>query len=107
MRPTKFRAWMDSYPSPWSAAYAAYQHVQRLAAENARLSAEQAWVSSETPPDDESLVLLATSDGDVYPGYIDGGVWRYADAMPVSVLEVVAWRALPPGPPREPAACAD
>ncbi|MCA1857420.1 DUF551 domain-containing protein [Massilia oculi] len=48
-------------------------------------------------PDDDTLVLLATDDREVWPGYRDGDIWRSTDAMPVSE-RVTHWMHLPPAP---------
>ena len=50
-------------------------------------------------PDDDTLVLIALNDDDVWPGYRDGDVWRYVDAMPITVERVTHWMPLPPAPP--------
>lgn len=49
-------------------------------------------------PDDDILVLLALNDDDVWPGYRDGGTWRYVDAMPITGERVTHWMPLPAAP---------
>lgn len=49
-------------------------------------------------PDDDTLVLVALNDDDVWPGYRDGDVWRYVDAMPITVERVTHWMPLPAAP---------
>lgn len=49
-------------------------------------------------PDDDALVLLALNDDDVWPGYRDGGIWRYVDAMPITSERVTHWMPLPAAP---------
>lgn len=49
-------------------------------------------------PDDDTLVLLALNDDDVWPGYRDGDTWRYVDAMPITGERVTHWMHLPPAP---------
>jgi hypothetical protein len=56
---------------------------------------------AEAMPDDDVLVLLALNDDDVWPGFRDGDIWRYVDAMPIDVERVTHWMDLPPAPKRE------
>jgi hypothetical protein len=49
-------------------------------------------------PDDDTLVLLVLNDDDVWPGYRDGGIWRYVDAMPITSERVTHWMPLPAAP---------
>lgn len=49
-------------------------------------------------PDDDTLVLLALNDDDVWPGYRDGDTWRYVDAMPITDERVTHWTHMPPAP---------
>lgn len=49
-------------------------------------------------PDDDTLVLLALNDDEVWPGYRDGDIWRYVDAMPITGEHVTHWMHLPPAP---------
>lgn len=58
-----------------------------------------AWIDAAAAlPDDDTLVLLALSDGDVWPGYRDGDTWRYVDAMPIIGERVTHWVHLPAAP---------
>jgi hypothetical protein len=52
----------------------------------------------ERLPDDSTLVLLALNDDDVWPGYRDGDIWRYVDAMPIAVERVTHWMPMPSHP---------
>lgn len=52
-------------------------------------------------PDDDTLVLIALNDDDVWPGYRDGDAWRYLDAMPITVERVTHWMHLPAAPTRQ------
>jgi hypothetical protein len=54
-------------------------------------------------PDDDTLVMLALNDDDVWPGYRDGDIWRYVDAMPITAERVTHWGALPTPPSTSPA----
>jgi hypothetical protein len=57
------------------------------------------WIPvSERLPDDETLVLIALNDDDVWPGFRTGGTWRYVDAMPITVERVTHWMHMPPAP---------
>lgn len=49
-------------------------------------------------PDDDTLVLLALNDDDVWPGYRDGDTWRYVDAMPIRSERVTHWMPMPAPP---------
>lgn len=49
-------------------------------------------------PDDDTLVLLALNDDDVWPGYRDGDIWRYMDAMPITIERVTHWMPMPAAP---------
>lgn len=90
-----FDAWVVTFQDLRLAARAAFDHVQQLLKENAELREAAQWHGANQQPDSDILVLVETSDNEVYPGYLDGDVWRYADGMPVSILEVVAWRYMP------------
>jgi hypothetical protein len=64
-------------------------------------SAPDSWISvAERLPDDDTLVLLALSDEEVWPGVRDGDVWRYADATPIESAQVTDWMDLPAAPKR-------
>lgn len=58
---------------------------------------------TERLPDDETLVLLAFSDDEVWPGFRDGDVWRHVDATPIESAQVTDWMDLPAAPKRSPA----
>jgi hypothetical protein len=49
-------------------------------------------------PDDKLLVLVALNDDDVWPAYRDGDIWRYVDAMPITVERVTHWTRFPAHP---------
>lgn len=93
-----FDAWLITFQDARQAARAAYDRAEQLASENAVLREQSTWQPAGTlpPVDADLLVLLETSDGEVYPGFADGERWYYADGVPVSSVEVVAWRHLPP-----------
>lgn len=52
-------------------------------------------------PDDSTLVLIALNDDDVWTGYRDGDIWRYADAMPIVSERVTHWARMPDPPTEE------
>jgi hypothetical protein len=57
------------------------------------------WVNvAHQLPDDDTLVLLALNDDDVWPGYRDGDAWRYVDAMPITTERVTHWMHMPAAP---------
>lgn len=58
------------------------------------------WVPvAERLPDDEITVLLYTpvQRGDVWPGWREDGVWRWAGGEPVA-CEISHWSPMPKGP---------
>lgn len=55
-------------------------------------------------PDDSILVLIALDDDDVRAGFLDGDIWRYADAMPIEQERVTHWARMPDPPTAECAA---
>lgn len=55
---------------------------------------------AETTPDDGMIVLLNIGDYEsepVWPGYLEGGTWFWADASEVQ-SDVIAWAEMPVGP---------
>jgi hypothetical protein len=56
------------------------------------------WICAATPPDDEKLVLIALSDGEVWTGYRDGDAWRYVTADIIESARVTHWMDLPAAP---------
>lgn len=52
----------------------------------------------ERLPDDSTLVLIALNDDDVWTGYRDSDIWRYADAVPITKERVTHWMHLPAHP---------
>jgi hypothetical protein len=59
------------------------------------------WINvAASMPDDDVLVLLAISDKEVWPGFRDGDLWRYADAMVVTAT-VTHYMELPAAPEDE------
>lgn len=65
------------------------------------VAAPDGWISvADRLPDDDTLVLLALSDEEVWPGFRDGEVWRYVDATPIQSALVTDWMNLPPAPKR-------
>lgn len=60
-----------------------------------------AWIlAADQLPDDDTLVLVATSESEVWPAYRDGDIWRWGDAMPVATESVTHWMHLPAAPLR-------
>jgi len=49
-------------------------------------------------PDDDTLVLVALDDTEVWPGWRDGDIWRYLDAVPITSAGVTHWMHMPPAP---------
>jgi len=57
------------------------------------------WIApAKALPDDDALVLLVLNDDEVWPGYRDGDIWRYIDAMPIITERVTHWMPLPAPP---------
>jgi hypothetical protein len=67
-------------------------------AEQALALALATWTSAAIPPDDDTTVLLCFSDGEVWPGFRDSGLWRHFDATPIEPGRVTAWAHMPAGP---------
>lgn len=58
-----------------------------------------AWTPvTERMPDDETLVLIALNDDDVWTGFRDAGVWRYPDATLIAHERVTHWMPVPTMP---------
>ena len=58
-----------------------------------------AWIDAGAElPDDDTLVLLALNDDDLWSGYRDGDTWRYVDAMPITTERVTHRMHMPPAP---------
>lgn len=93
-----YDSWRISFQTGEQAARSAFERLAHLADENTRLRGAMAWACPSSPPDKEIAVQMALSDTSVQPGYLDGDVWRYADGMPVTVLEVMAWCHMAPAP---------
>ncbi len=56
------------------------------------------WTPTDlTLPDDEILVLVATTAGEVGTGFMDGDCWRWADAWRIRE-DVTHWADMPPHP---------
>lgn len=56
------------------------------------MTAATTWTPvAEGLPDDEILVQIALNDDDVWTGFRDGDIWRYADAMPITTERVTHW----------------
>lgn len=59
------------------------------------------WIAcSESMPDDDTSVLIAMADGEVWVGFHDDGQWRYASADPCGVA-VTHWMDFPDPPKGE------
>nr|WP_307742719.1 DUF551 domain-containing protein [Massilia varians] len=78
------------------------KHTDVLGAILARQEQEASkWVPvTEKLPDDDTLVLLALNDDEAWPGYRDGDIWRYVDAMPIANERVTHWMKMPAVPAR-------
>ena len=50
-------------------------------------------------PDDETTVLIALDDGEVWTGYVDGDQWLYVTGDPMEA-KVTHWQHLPCPPLR-------
>jgi hypothetical protein len=62
-------------------------------------AASQTWTKvSVSLPDDEITVLLAFTDGEVWPGYKDGDRWRDLSGIPVGMDRITHWMDMPAGP---------
>lgn len=90
-----FTSWLLTFQDARQAARAAYDRANELAAELAKVREDTEWHTDGSHPDADALVLMHLADDEVYPGYFDGAIWRYADGMPVSSHEVLAWRQFP------------
>src|SRR5437763_9104026 len=53
---------------------------------------------AERLPDDDTLVLIALNDDDVWTGFRDGEIWRYVDSMPIAAERVTHWAHMPAHP---------
>lgn len=59
-------------------------------------STEMEWRdASVTLPDDEETVIIHTLDGDVWIGFVDGGIWRNVAFDEMTVLH---WMPFPQPP---------
>jgi hypothetical protein len=59
------------------------------------------WINTEERlPDDDTLVLAAFKDGEVWPCFREDGTWRYVTAEPVESNKVTYWMHMPAGPGR-------
>lgn len=78
------------------------KHTDALGAVMAQLEQEAPkWIPvAEKLPDDDTLVLLALNDDEAWPGYRDGDIWRYVDAMPIENERVTHWMKMPAVPAR-------
>lgn len=64
----------------------------------AELPAVAAWKRcADELPDEDTTVLIALEDGEVWTGFLDAGVWRYVSADPVDV-KVTHWMDFPEPP---------
>jgi hypothetical protein len=56
------------------------------------------WIATATQlPDDETAVLIALADGEVWTGYVMAGEWFYQSDDPIGV-EVTHWMDFPAPP---------
>jgi hypothetical protein len=78
---------------------ALYQQLAGLLARARRLLARRKWTPVVAGlPDDDTLVLIALNDDDVWTGFRDGDIWRYADGMPITKERVTDWMHMPAHP---------
>lgn len=49
-------------------------------------------------PDDDTLVLIALDDTEVWTGWRDGDIWRHLNAVPITAVRVPHWMHMPPAP---------
>ncbi len=57
------------------------------------------WTSTaDQLPDDDTMVLIALTDGEVWPGYLDGTTWRDTNAYPIEAARVGHWMHMPAPP---------
>jgi hypothetical protein len=49
-------------------------------------------------PDDDITVLLALTDGEVWPGYREGEIWRDTNGYPIETSRVAHWMHMPAPP---------
>ena len=62
------------------------------------MSASIQWVpAADVVPDDETTVLIALDDGEVWTGFKDGDDWRYVSADKVEAT-VTHWAHFPEPP---------
>lgn len=54
-------------------------------------------------PDDDTSVLMALSDDEVWQGYRDGDIWRDNLATPIAPERVTHWMHMPAAPGGAPA----
>jgi len=60
---------------------------------------QPAWTRCEDGlPDDDSTVLIAFDDGEVWTGYIVAGRWRYVSGELITAARVTHWMDLPEPP---------
>ena len=52
-------------------------------------------------PDDDTTVLVALDDKEVYTAYRDGGIWRAIDSSPIADECVTHWAHMPASPTEE------
>ena len=61
---------------------------------------KEGWIDTKQQlPDDETTVLIALDDGEVWTGYIDGEEWHYVSGDTMA-SKVTHWQDLPEPPPR-------
>lgn len=53
-------------------------------------------VGNTLPDSDTTVLVIQGGDVDVWPGYLDGDVWRNADGFPLE--DVLFWAHMPEGP---------
>ena len=57
------------------------------------------WISTtDRLPDDDSTVLIAMDDGEVWTGYIEASQWRYVSGEPITAARITHWMEFPEPP---------
>jgi hypothetical protein len=83
------------HSSSESARHPSSLDIERILRANCAPSASSWHSVGDGLPDEKLLVLVALNDDDVWPGYRDGDIWRYVDAMPITVERVTHWVHFP------------
>lgn len=80
-------------------ATAMLQSLSQLQGESVVAGPSVDWIPiGDRLPDADSLVLIATTEREVWTGYLDGETWRFGDGMPAEWTEVTHWMHFPAAP---------